>query len=95
MNDAQIEAWAAAAGPAPARAVRFAVLEAHLHWLHRTADEHELHDLAPWSVSPTIVPSDAAAAARTAAAELAIICLVWPATWVWPAAAGSGRPSIS
>lgn len=92
MNHAEIEAWAVAAPDASARAVRFAVIEAHGHWLHRTADPAELHDLAPHALTGLVLASTASRAASAAAAEVAIVCEIWPRSI--DAALGRAKPGL-
>ncbi len=73
-----MQAWLAAAPAERALAVRRAVVLTHADWLERIECPAELYDLAVWSLSGLILPTTAARAACTAAAELAIVCAVWP-----------------
>jgi hypothetical protein len=80
MNQREIEAWVTA-GPGAverATAVRSAVLLAHADWLHRMQDQYEVRDLAPWCPAGCVLFAPAARTASIAAAELAVVCAVWP-----------------
>ena len=69
MRYDEVETWAVAAPVERAHAVRCAVLLAHGDWLFRIAHPAELHEVAPWSLTGLILPSDAARRPRS------------PATW--------------
>jgi hypothetical protein len=78
MNHHEIEAWGVAATEQSACRVRGALVKAHCDWLERVAQPVELHDLAPHALTGLVYATVAARAASAAAAELAILCEIWP-----------------
>ncbi len=78
MKDDEIKVWLYAAPQECAVLVRYSVLRAFAEWRDLVVTERELHDLVPWAPSGRIEPGAAARAASDAAAELAVVCAVWP-----------------
>ena len=78
MNHAEVDAFARWASPDTMQAVGSAGIAAQRDWLVLVLLPWELHHGAPYRRCPMIFPGAAARAAGIAAAEVAVVCRIWP-----------------
>jgi hypothetical protein len=78
MRFYEIEAWLRWASPYSISAVAQVAVDAMNAWPMRICGSRELADLAPWCPSVWAWPAQWSEAAALAAAEMAIVCHIWP-----------------
>jgi hypothetical protein len=74
----EIVAWSRRASPYSINSVAQVAVDAINAWPMRDCGNRELADLAPWCPSVGAWPVQWSAAAALAAAEMAIVCHIWP-----------------
>ena len=80
MNPTEANAWFARAKPREIAGVRAACEQAWTVWIARLPCLAELVDCAAWCPSGLLDAHEAIHAASNAAAELAVVVAIWPAT---------------
>jgi len=78
MTPAEVCTWFQRASLADRAAVERACWEAVPAWTAQLRVFEELLDCASWSATGMLIERDAIQAAASAAAELEVICQVWP-----------------
>jgi hypothetical protein len=78
MLSHEIKAWSRQAAPDAVKAVAEVAIDAMNAWPIRMCGNRELVDLAPWCPSLRGQSARWSQAAALAAAEMAIVCSVWP-----------------
>ena len=95
MTLAEFEAWWGAASAESVEAVTHVACMAMDDWVNRAGLAIELADLQPWRRSAACICVDcavrAAEAAALAAAEVELVCLIWP----WPLDRPLGQRSVA
>ena len=74
----EIMVWSHWATQGSVNAVVQVAVDAMVEWTMRMCGDQELADLAPWRQSGWVSPARWDEVAALAAAELAIICNIWP-----------------